>query len=187
MYIIDEASMLGLELMAALFRAINFRSSVQRLILVGDQNQLPPIGRGRVFADIMDWLADSKPESVAVVTTNIREMANRIKKRGTGILELASVFERTPPTDKQSPSLDNQAEEMLRRLQDGGDMFLLSDNVMLSAQGKCHSWRLLSVSSTCMLEQHISSSGGRRASATGVYATLRIVKGRHASRVLAHP
>ena len=42
-YIIDEASMVDLELVAALFRAINFRT-VQRLIFVGDPNQLPPIG-----------------------------------------------------------------------------------------------------------------------------------------------
>ncbi len=120
-YIIDEASMLDLELMAALFRAIKW-STVQRLIFVGDQNQLPPIGRGRVFADIMDWLSESKPESVAVLTTNIRQMANRIKKRGTGILELASVFERTPPADKQDHRQDGDAEQMLRRLQEGGDI-----------------------------------------------------------------
>ena len=54
-YVIDESSMLSLELTAALFRSINW-NSVQRLVLVGDPSQLPPIGRGRLFADVIDWL-----------------------------------------------------------------------------------------------------------------------------------
>lgn len=48
--ILDECSMIDLNLFATLIRAINW-NSVQRLILVGDPNQLPPIGRGKVFAD----------------------------------------------------------------------------------------------------------------------------------------
>lgn len=39
-FVIDESSMLDLELAAALFRAINW-ATVQRLIFVGDPNQLP--------------------------------------------------------------------------------------------------------------------------------------------------
>ena len=54
-YIIDEFSMLDLPLLATLFRSINWKA-VQRLVFVGDPNQLPPIGTGRVFADLMDWL-----------------------------------------------------------------------------------------------------------------------------------
>src|SRR5690606_26631558 len=46
--IVDEASMLDLGLMATLVRAIDWRQ-MRRFILVGDPNQLPPIGRGRVF------------------------------------------------------------------------------------------------------------------------------------------
>ncbi|MFL6546644.1 MAG: ATP-dependent RecD-like DNA helicase, partial [Candidatus Udaeobacter sp.] len=67
-YIIDESSMLDLELIAALYRSINW-ASVQRLIFVGDPNQLPPIGRGRVFADLIDWLQDSDPASVGFLKT----------------------------------------------------------------------------------------------------------------------
>ena len=48
--IVDECSMIDLNLFATLLRAINW-NSVQRLILIGDPNQLPPIGRGRVSAD----------------------------------------------------------------------------------------------------------------------------------------
>jgi len=53
--LIDEASMLPIDLLAGLFRAINF-NQVRRLVFVGDPNQLPPIGPGRPFADLIGWL-----------------------------------------------------------------------------------------------------------------------------------
>ena len=51
--IIDEASMLSEEQLAALFDAF---ASVDRIILVGDYRQLPPIGTGRPFVDIVKLL-----------------------------------------------------------------------------------------------------------------------------------
>lgn len=48
--IVDEASMLDVELAAALLAAVGDRS---RLVLVGDANQLPSVGPGRVFADLL--------------------------------------------------------------------------------------------------------------------------------------
>lgn len=51
--IIDEASMLTEDQLAATFDAIE---AVERLILVGDPRQLPPIGAGRPFADIVHRL-----------------------------------------------------------------------------------------------------------------------------------
>ncbi len=53
--IIDEASMIPMDLLGLLFRAIDL-NKVSRLILVGDPNQLPPIGPGRPFVDIVSWL-----------------------------------------------------------------------------------------------------------------------------------
>jgi exodeoxyribonuclease V alpha subunit len=120
-YIIDEASMLDLELIAALFRAINW-ASVQRLIFVGDPNQLPPIGRGRVFADLIDWLQEHSPESVGFLTTNIRQMENRLKGEGTGILDLASLYVRTKLTTEKDEGAKVEAEDILRRVQEGGDI-----------------------------------------------------------------
>ncbi len=92
-FIIDEASMVDLGLIAALFRAINFRT-VQRLILVGDPNQLPPIGRGRVFSDIIDWMNSEASEGIGTLKINVRQMENRVTGRGTGILDLASLYVR---------------------------------------------------------------------------------------------
>lgn len=120
-YIIDEASMLNLELIAALFRSINW-ASVQRLIFVGDPNQLPPIGRGRVFADLIDWLQEYDPSSVGLLTTNIRQMENRLKGEGTAILELASLYMRTKQTTEKDEVARDHAEDILRRVQEGGDV-----------------------------------------------------------------
>jgi exodeoxyribonuclease V alpha subunit len=48
--IVDEASMLSLELADALFRAVGDC----HVLLVGDTDQLPPIGAGRALADLVD-------------------------------------------------------------------------------------------------------------------------------------
>ncbi len=57
--IVDECSMLTEEMMAALLEAL---SGVDRLIFVGDSRQLPPIGAGRPFVDIITQLAPSDLE-----------------------------------------------------------------------------------------------------------------------------
>lgn len=57
--VIDEASMLTEEMLAATLDAF---TSVQRLVLVGDPRQLPPIGAGRPFVDLVSALA---PETSA--------------------------------------------------------------------------------------------------------------------------
>jgi len=119
--IVDESSMLDLNLMATLFRAINW-SAVQRLILVGDPNQLPPIGRGKCFAEIIGWLKTNQPESYAELKVNIRQMENRVYDRGAGILELASVYKRAGLEDDDDEEAKVAAEELLKRIQEGGDV-----------------------------------------------------------------
>ena len=52
--IVDECSMLTEEMLAALLDALK---GVERFILVGDHRQLPPIGPGRPFVDIVTELA----------------------------------------------------------------------------------------------------------------------------------
>ena len=58
--IVDECSMLTEEMMAALIESL---SGVVRLIFVGDDRQLPPIGAGRPFVDIVAHL---NPEDFAI-------------------------------------------------------------------------------------------------------------------------
>ncbi|MFI5454095.1 MAG: AAA family ATPase [Isosphaerales bacterium] len=120
-YIIDEASMVNLELIAALFRAINFRT-VQRLIFVGDPNQLPPIGRGRVFSDTIDWMGSQGPESIGTLAINVRQMENRVTGRGTGILDLASLYVRKDGGVDRREEADPPPEHVLRKIQEGGEV-----------------------------------------------------------------
>ncbi|MGN0163757.1 MAG: ATP-dependent RecD-like DNA helicase, partial [Candidatus Ornithomonoglobus sp.] len=89
--IIDECSMIDLNLFAALMRSINW-NSIQRLILIGDPNQLPPIGRGKVFADTIEWLNEEYPDNVGTLTDNIRQLVNTVEGNGHGILDLADIF-----------------------------------------------------------------------------------------------
>ncbi|HPN36714.1 MAG TPA: AAA family ATPase [bacterium] len=120
-YIIDESSMLDLPLIAALFRAINW-TSVQRLIFVGDPNQLPPIGTGRVFADLMDWLQQEQPEAIGELATNMRQIINRLTGKGTGIIDLASIFLRNDTAHPRQEEDEINEEELLAKTIEGGDV-----------------------------------------------------------------
>jgi len=67
--IIDEASMIDLALMAALFRAIKRGA---RLIIIGDSDQLPSVGAGNVLADIIS--------SGKIKTVTLTEIFRQSKK-----------------------------------------------------------------------------------------------------------
>jgi len=69
--VIDESSMPSVELLAALFRAIDV-NAFRRLISVGDPFQLPPIGPGRPFVDILQWMRQEHPECVSQLNTCMR-------------------------------------------------------------------------------------------------------------------
>jgi hypothetical protein len=59
--IVDESSMLTEDQLAALFDAC---TNVERFVLVGDPRQLPPIGAGHPFVDIVNELAPAGIEAV---------------------------------------------------------------------------------------------------------------------------
>ena len=118
--IVDEASMLDLGLMATLVRAIDW-NQVRRFILVGDPHQLPPIGRGKVFADTIEWLFQKQPESIAFLTENLRLMENISKKKGTAILNLAELFIASK-SDDDNPATSLKDEELLRGIHKGGNV-----------------------------------------------------------------
>jgi exodeoxyribonuclease V alpha subunit len=120
-YIVDEASMLDLGVVATLFRAIEWEG-VRRLILVGDPSQLPPIGTGKVFADTIDWLSAEAPEAVGRLDQNVRQLENRIGGEGTGILDLAELYVRPQGLDPDAPQRRARAEEILGRVQEGGEV-----------------------------------------------------------------
>lgn len=90
--IIDEASMLTEEQLSSLFDALK---SVDRYILVGDPCQLPPIGSGRPFVDIINHLKPPNIESLPIrVGAGYAELIIKRRQKGTNRedLQLAEWF-----------------------------------------------------------------------------------------------
>lgn len=75
--VIDEASMLTEDQLAATLDALD-PTAVHRLILVGDPRQLPPIGAGRPFVDVIRLLRESEAQP----TPGLAEL--KIVRRQTG-------------------------------------------------------------------------------------------------------
>lgn len=69
--VIDEASMLTEEMLAAVIDAL---VGVERLVLVGDPRQLPPIGAGRPFVDLVRELAPPDVQRFPRVADNYAEL-----------------------------------------------------------------------------------------------------------------
>jgi exodeoxyribonuclease V alpha subunit len=78
--IVDEASMLSLELADALFRA----AGDCHVLLVGDTDQLPPIGPGRVLADLVESDATSRVHLTAIYRQAARSLIVRSARRING-------------------------------------------------------------------------------------------------------
>jgi len=99
--VIDECSMLTMDDLYAVLQALD-TGHVQRIILVGDPNQLPPIGVGRPFADFAAALdataaspSDAKPlpaEALARLTVEVRMKEDR----PSDTLRLAAWFTNEP-------------------------------------------------------------------------------------------
>jgi hypothetical protein len=109
--VVDECSMLTEDQMAALFDALQ---GVDRLILVGDPRQLPPIGAGRPFADIRRALMPpEQPPLFPRVAGSYAELTviGRQRGEGRGDVLLARQFSGDP--------LDAGADEVWTLLSEG--------------------------------------------------------------------
>ncbi len=99
--VIDECSMLTMDDLLAVFEALDL-AHVQRLILVGDPNQLPPIGVGRPFADLVGYLEkmalEDDPNSRVLGSSLARLFVEVRTAVGapSDTLRLASWFSREP-------------------------------------------------------------------------------------------
>jgi len=80
--IIDESSMVDSVRMAIILTYCK----PKRLILVGDENQLPPIGVGRPFYDIVNYLQDKLSDKIIKLQSNCRQ------KTDPEVLEIAEAF-----------------------------------------------------------------------------------------------
>lgn len=122
--VLDEASMLDLELAAALFRAIDWRH-IRRLILVGDAGQLPPIGRGRVFADVIAWQRNDADSCLGRLARNLRQLRNKVEGQGTAIVELSQLFildDEDKAENGSDASTRPDQEDLIARIHSGGQV-----------------------------------------------------------------
>jgi ATP-dependent exoDNAse (exonuclease V) alpha subunit len=103
--VIDESSMLDVPMLATVLRALDW-TKVERLILCGDEQQLPPIGVGAPFKNIVDKLR-AGGGGLSELSVNVRQI-----REGSVALQLAQQF---------SASADRIAgDELLDRLRSGG-------------------------------------------------------------------
>ncbi len=100
--IVDEASMLTEDMLGVLLDAV--KASVERLILVGDPRQLPPIGAGKPFFDAVTHLTPPNAEALfprvgrgyAELTIQRRHKASGEKASFPIDLQLANWFSGRP-------------------------------------------------------------------------------------------
>lgn len=107
--VIDEMSVVDLPHLALLFRALEVHQpgSIKRVILVGDGNQLPPIGCGRPYHDIITYLqedADREQRNLVRLTTNCRQrydetVLDATLKEGAVRLPCGGPLRTTAPTE----------------------------------------------------------------------------------------
>jgi len=88
--IIDECSMLETPMLATIIQSIDWTSTrLKRLIMAGDPQQLPPIGTGAPFKNIVDHLvaSDTAANRPCALTVNCRQI-----QEGSSALKLAEQF-----------------------------------------------------------------------------------------------
>ncbi|MFC1529562.1 ATP-dependent RecD-like DNA helicase [Gemmatimonadota bacterium] len=108
--IVDECSMLTEEQLAALIDSL---TNVERLVLVGDPRQLPPIGAGRPFVDIVKEL---EPENIETLFpqcgSGYSELTIPRRQQGESRADvlLASHFSGRPLDPGADAILDNLTE-----------------------------------------------------------------------------
>ncbi|WP_330153368.1 AAA family ATPase [Rhodococcus chondri] len=110
--VIDEASMLTEEMLAA---TLDSFSSIKRLVLVGDPRQLPPIGPGRPFVDLVQYLRPDRFSSAERVGPGYVELQVTRRQGGLGRADLA--LAKWFGGDELGPD-DDAIWEQLRRTSD---------------------------------------------------------------------
>lgn len=115
--IIDECSMIPTDLFGTLFRALD-SGPLSRLILVGDPNQLPPIGPGRPFADVIEWLEREHDDCIAPLSVGMRVDENSDEPAADGVaLALADGYR----SSSVSPG-DDEVLASVARGESSGDL-----------------------------------------------------------------
>jgi ATP-dependent exoDNAse (exonuclease V) alpha subunit len=90
--IIDESSMVDVELLGMVVRATDW-DQVRRLVLVGDHHQLPPIGPGRPFFDLIARMQDADESGDDAYRDRLSELTNNYRvESGSAAIAFANSF-----------------------------------------------------------------------------------------------
>lgn len=99
--IIDECSMITMTDFYVLLNALDL-TAINRIILIGDPYQLPPIGDGRTFSDLCHYLKKKNPDAI----TSLSIVVRTIHTGDSDILALASWFSGTKPNKNADEIFD---------------------------------------------------------------------------------
>lgn len=121
--IIDECSMLTIEMLHAVLKSLD-QGSINRIIMIGDPYQLPPIGAGRPFSDLCHYLqGDDTPDESKDAITYLRTVVRTITSGESDVLTLASWFSGNKP--------EKSADEVFEKMTSGslkGDLAVYTWN-----------------------------------------------------------
>lgn len=106
--IIDECSMLTTRDFYVLLNALD-HTVINRIILIGDPYQLPPIGDGRTFSDLCNYLKKDVPDAI----TSLNIVVRTIHTGDSDILALASWFSGVKPDKNADEIFDKIQQETL--------------------------------------------------------------------------
>lgn len=130
--VIDECSMLTLTDFYVLLNAIDLKT-VNRIILIGDPYQLPPIGEGRPFFDLCSFL-DNDSELRTTAIAHLHTIVRTIHQGGqSDILTLASWF--------SGNQVAKDADEIFEKIRKGS----------LDSDLKVYSWDTADELKQCLL------------------------------------
>lgn len=108
--IVDECSMLTCNDFFVLLNALDLKY-VQRIIFIGDPSQLPPIGPGRTFADLCNYLDNNNKEAI----THLKTVVRTIRTGDSDILSLASWFSGEKPAKDADQIFEKMIDKKLDR------------------------------------------------------------------------
>lgn len=99
--IVDECSMLTEEDLYGLLQAFDL-AHIKRIILVGDPYQLPPIGAGRPFADLCNYIesieSDDEDKEAKQSLARLKEVVRTVQGENSDCLTLASWYSGLKPS-----------------------------------------------------------------------------------------
>ncbi len=112
--VVDEASMIDAEVAAALFNAM---PADGRVILVGDRNQLPSVGAGSVFADLLSAEVNGRRLVPSVELVNVyRQSKDSGIAKGAALIREGLIPEMTEEDTAGVSMRDLDADSMVREI-----------------------------------------------------------------------